>query len=251
MSPRESRPIGQEFQTRTLTRGGNRVAPDDEKTAEIRKYLLEAAQHCFERYGLGKTTMEDVAAAANVSRPTLYRYFKNRDGLVLAVLLEALEDFNQQARDLIARQPNFALAVTDALVLAVQVGIENPYVRMALGPESFSLSSRLIGASKSFHDLAGQIWEPLLRRGIESGEARGNLNLKTACRWLVDIEFLMATRVLEGSMELRHVPKLIREYVLPGFLAAPEPADGGKGRRPRRSDGMDRRGLSAAAHPNS
>ena len=38
-----------------------------------------------ERFGLAKTTVEDVAQAAELSRATVYRQFGNRDALLLAV----------------------------------------------------------------------------------------------------------------------------------------------------------------------
>ena len=47
---------------------------------------LDAAASCYTRFGLAKTTVEDVAQAAGVSRATLYRHFKNRDELLVAVI---------------------------------------------------------------------------------------------------------------------------------------------------------------------
>jgi hypothetical protein len=37
-------------------------------------------------------------------------------------------------------------------------------------------------------------------------------------RWLVDVEFLFATRILDGTMTLDAVPDMARRYVLPGLL---------------------------------
>src|SRR3546814_653757 len=60
-------------------------APFD--TDAARERLINAAEACFLRYGVMKTTVEDVAAHANVSRATVYRYFAGRDELILGVLL--------------------------------------------------------------------------------------------------------------------------------------------------------------------
>ena len=56
-----------------------------------RQRLLDAAEACIDRYGLAKTTVEDIATEAKVSRATIYRYFDNRDELVLAVVLRSLD----------------------------------------------------------------------------------------------------------------------------------------------------------------
>ena len=41
--------------------------------------VLDAAQRCLHRHGVRKTTMEDIARAAGMSRPAVYQYVRNRD----------------------------------------------------------------------------------------------------------------------------------------------------------------------------
>ncbi len=52
---------------------------------EQRETILEAAQALFLQQGLEDTTMVDIAAAAGITKVTLYRYFPNRDEIALAV----------------------------------------------------------------------------------------------------------------------------------------------------------------------
>ena len=52
-----------------------------------RERILQAAFTCVGRYGLAKTTVEDAARAAGLSRATVYRYFPGgRDQLVREVV---------------------------------------------------------------------------------------------------------------------------------------------------------------------
>ena len=48
--------------------------------------ILDAALVEFDRYGIRKVTLEDVARRAGVSRTTIYRRFANRDELIAAVM---------------------------------------------------------------------------------------------------------------------------------------------------------------------
>ncbi len=41
--------------------------------------VLDAAYACFVRYGIRKTTMEDIAVAACMSRPAVYQYVRSKD----------------------------------------------------------------------------------------------------------------------------------------------------------------------------
>ncbi len=64
---------------------GSAVAAADE-SSEVQRRLLDAAEACFAQFGLRKTTMEDVARSAGMSRATVYRHFENRDDLLMSVV---------------------------------------------------------------------------------------------------------------------------------------------------------------------
>jgi AcrR family transcriptional regulator len=53
-----------------------------------RTLLLETAQLLFLRDGYNATTMEGIAAAADVSKATLYKYFPDKDELFFALVSE-------------------------------------------------------------------------------------------------------------------------------------------------------------------
>src|SRR6266567_4433251 len=56
-----------------------------------RAAILDAAAHVLSEHG-GRTSMADVAAAAGVSRATLYRYYPDREALLDALAAQALAD---------------------------------------------------------------------------------------------------------------------------------------------------------------
>lgn len=49
-----------------------------------RQRIIQAARARFRHYGIQKTTMQEVAGDADVAVGTLYRYFKDKDDLVVA-----------------------------------------------------------------------------------------------------------------------------------------------------------------------
>lgn len=60
--------------------------------------ILEAAQSVFARYGVGKTTMNDIAREAGVARQTLYNSYPGKDEVVRAVVQNSFEQtFSQVA----------------------------------------------------------------------------------------------------------------------------------------------------------
>lgn len=55
--------------------------------------ILDAALAKAETFGIRRTTMEDVARAAGVSRITVYRYFESKDVLISSVVLREARRF--------------------------------------------------------------------------------------------------------------------------------------------------------------
>lgn len=63
---------------------------------EAKKRIVEAGLEVMYEKGYCKTTMEDIAKRLNVSKPALYRYFKNKDELVI----ESANYLQTQYRDI-------------------------------------------------------------------------------------------------------------------------------------------------------
>ncbi|UCD28337.1 MAG: TetR/AcrR family transcriptional regulator [Planctomycetota bacterium] len=56
------------------------------KAEDRREQLLESAAHCFARYGYRGTTTVKIAAEAGISEPIIYRHFKNKHDLFIALI---------------------------------------------------------------------------------------------------------------------------------------------------------------------
>ena len=65
--------------------------PGDESETGRREHVLDAALLTFSRYGYRKASMEDVARAADISRPGLYFYFASKRDLFRAAVTQALD----------------------------------------------------------------------------------------------------------------------------------------------------------------
>src|SRR5690242_3313972 len=78
--------------------------------------ILEAAFSCVADLGLGRTTMDDVARTAGVSRQTVYRYYASKEQLVMALVLREEEKFLDGIREAFARDRDLEQALEDGLL---------------------------------------------------------------------------------------------------------------------------------------
>lgn len=62
---------------------------------ENKNRIIQTAIEAFKSKGIVATTMSDIAKLANYDRRTIYRYFANKDELVLEVVVWILKDWNE------------------------------------------------------------------------------------------------------------------------------------------------------------
>ena len=182
--------------------------------------ILEAADACFNRYGPAKTSMADVAAAARISRGTVYRYFKDRDELIAAYVDWTGDRFLELVRTRIDQLPTFEAQLTELAVLARApqraLGAEFPVVKLPAETTALMLtvhSDPLVRKSIDF-------LIPYIREAKKRGELRSSLDPREAAEWLAHVIFTVVdmpgvTFDADRPAELR---RFVRRYVVRGLV---------------------------------
>jgi AcrR family transcriptional regulator len=102
-----------------------------------RERLLEVAARCIARNGIAGTGIAHVALEAGVSRPTVYRYFKDREELIRSVLLQAGLRLASQVQDQIRSVAHPGEKAVEATVFTLRAIRENPVLRQVWQPAMF------------------------------------------------------------------------------------------------------------------
>jgi AcrR family transcriptional regulator len=112
--------------------------------AEARRFLLDVARGCVERFGLSKASLSDVAEAAGVTRQTVYRYFANADDLFQSAAVLASGGFHERLRERVLARDSLAERMVETLVLAVQEIPGDPHLSgLVKSQDHFTVSSAL------------------------------------------------------------------------------------------------------------
>ncbi len=83
--------------------------------------ILRAAGDLFGRRGYGSVQVDDVARAAGVGKPTLYRYFASKEALFLQVFGDALEALEAELEAIRGREGSQRAALAAMLERLVDV----------------------------------------------------------------------------------------------------------------------------------
>ena len=63
------------------------------KKEQVKENIGNAAMECFERYGLEKTTLDDIAKTVGLNKTSLYYYYKNKEDIFIEVAIREGESF--------------------------------------------------------------------------------------------------------------------------------------------------------------
>ena len=74
--------------------------PEFKKDDIVRAEILKAAERVFQKWGINKTTMEDIAREAGKGKSTLYYYYQSKDEIFDAVVVNEFERILKKAKEL-------------------------------------------------------------------------------------------------------------------------------------------------------
>lgn len=94
----------------------------------LSEQILDAAREQFMTFGLRRSTVDDVAKQAGVSRVTVYRRFGNKDSLVSACLLREYRRFVVEVDRAVAPLPTTEDRIVEGFVTVLRHIREHPLV---------------------------------------------------------------------------------------------------------------------------
>ena len=136
-----------------------------------RRRILEATYACVARWGLSKTTVEDAARQAAVSRATVYRYFPGgRDELIAAVVHWQYIEFFTRLYEELHEAESLEEVLERGLVFARRAILEHEVLQKVLQTEPDMLLPRLtVEATRTVSAVSAFLVPYLLRHGLAAG----------------------------------------------------------------------------------
>jgi len=151
----------QPARSRAAAEGGAPVTQD----LTVRERILEAGYACVARYGMAKTTVEDVARESGLSRATLYRYFPGgKDQLLRDVIAWETGRFFGRLAEAVAGAPDFVHLLEEALMFAHRAVEEHEVLQKVLQTEPERLLPQLTVESERILVFIRRFLVPYLER---------------------------------------------------------------------------------------
>lgn len=191
-------------------------APSDSDQA--RERLIDAAEACFERFGVMKTTIEDVAGEARVSRATVYRYFEGRDELLLAVLIREGRRFLDRLTEILENEEDFGTALVEGVIFTVAAIRDDDKLALLFTPDAAGTTGSVAGASEAIFALTADFMRPFIEQAATNGRLRPGLEVDEASEWMLRtvLSFLMVQG--PGERDEKALRKYLATYFVPAVV---------------------------------
>ncbi|SHK73438.1 transcriptional regulator, TetR family [Pseudonocardia thermophila] len=195
--------------------------PQNDREARTRRLIVDAARLTFERVGIRRATMDDIAGAAGVSRKTVYNYYENKPRLIGEVIAA------ESLRVALAAQAqiDLSLPAEELLVEAKMIWLvtarDNRWVRLLLTPEALEISAQTLEQSDRVRSVMRRFWEPILEPIEAAGRLRADLD--ETVEWLSLQHFVLLSRPSFLAGDDERARRLLRTFLVPAVL---RPADG-------------------------
>ncbi|MCK0092581.1 TetR/AcrR family transcriptional regulator [Rhodococcus sp. HNM0563] len=187
----------------------------------VRTRLLDAAHEQFCRSGIQRSSMEEVARRANLSRVTLYRRFETKDALVEQVLLrEFRRYFDRFLVDI-----RSARTVADRIVLGFVSSLTairtNSLIGGLLDAEPTLLAGLLVDDGRMLA-IARQFVAGQLRREQQADTISREMDIDLTAEMMVRIaaSFLMAPTDLVDLDDQDQLSVIARQFIVPMVVSS-------------------------------
>ncbi|MEN3317049.1 MAG: hypothetical protein V7643_450 [Mycobacterium sp.] len=183
---------------------------------DTRELIVESAFDCFRRQGLNKTTIVDIARTADISRSTVYEYFRDKAEIVEACAEHSSQRFYRE----MARAMGRGESLEEKLALAaVFVTRARRFVEPEMYFDADEVSLLLTKNAAVLLSECGEFLAPYLTAAKLTGEVRKDLDVVAAGEWFARMLFsLFSTPSSTLNMDDEAiVADFVRSHVVRGF----------------------------------
>lgn len=197
---------------------GTSEAGDRDRPANAAR-ILEAADECFARYGLNKTSMEDIAREAGMSRRSVYRHFPDKAALFGEVAAARTRTFLDEIVRRTAEVEGLSAQIEEVARLTNRFIREDPISAAMAREDPDSLARTVSTGARPLLAMAMDAIIPLIETARDVGEVRADLDVRRAAEWIARMIFsLSATPSVTFDIgDPDQTAAFIREFLLSGL----------------------------------
>ncbi|HEY3686572.1 MAG TPA: TetR/AcrR family transcriptional regulator [Streptosporangiaceae bacterium] len=192
------------------------------RATTVRERIVRAAEECFESHGVAKTTVETIAAAAGMSRATVYRHFSGgKDEVIREVVVRDVGDFLAEAEKRLRGRVSAGDALVDSIMGAVAFVRGRPRLALLFAPEFAGQTGKITGGDAALAELVTAYVRPYFDQAQAAGQIRAEVDVADAVELVLRIVFSLITVPSPQQRTDTETRRFVRTCVVSALVTTP------------------------------
>jgi AcrR family transcriptional regulator len=196
------------------------AAGSETLAAQTRTKVLTAAHASLTEVGIRRTSVEDVARRAGVSRATVYAHFRNKQTLVTTVLQSNAASLRGRLAERLDRASSFGEQLAIAAEATVLPQPDSLLLSLKEGePELLALIT--LTEAHSWIEHSAHFWLPRVKAAQSRGELDADLDADAAAEWvartLYAASVVPSQRIDLQTQRVGQIADYVREFLTYGL----------------------------------
>jgi len=162
--------------------------------------------------------MEDVARAAGMSRATVYRYFENRDALLLGVASRQASSLAAEAINYLAQFNTISDWLVEGLLFTLREIPERPVFASLVTSLDSRASGNLFLGSTGLVQIGVNVLRPMFGNAQAQGLLRDGVDPEMLVEWLLRMLWTYLNAPSQVATDEEGMRKLFRMMLIPAVL---------------------------------
>ncbi len=191
----------------------------DEPVTDTRERIIATAQALFGRFGLRKTTLDEIIRRANIAKGTFYKYFSNKEVLFMEVVARESATMTTLIRQAVREAPTPQDRITAYLKTRVRTVAELANLYEVTREAVSDYWPRCEGIRKSHLLEEQRIVQSVLEDGVSAGTFDIPAPELTASAVVIAARGLESSWMLEANLlEIEEGADILLEVLFKGIL---------------------------------
>ena len=176
---------------------------------------MAAAARVFERRGYADATLDDIAAEAGVSKPTVYQYVSSKQRLLETIVEQAIYPLREGIEQIVGSTAGAGDKLEAYVRLHVNSAARYRAYYLVLMADQHQLSPQGLRNYQSWARQVNRSAEQLLRQGVDEGLVRPDIDIPIAvnllnsaltsiARWYHPTDRLKPDQIHDQVMKILH-----------------------------------------------
>ncbi|MBK5195246.1 MAG: TetR/AcrR family transcriptional regulator [Proteiniphilum sp.] len=143
---------------------------------EVKERIIEKAGDLFYQYGIKNTSMDELASSLGISKRTIYENFKDKEDILLSLLMQLKQDRDKQFSGFLSEEYN----VVEIFIKIIEIQQATPLCNVKFFQDIHKYYPRAGKMMQEEFDKNNAHLRRFLQNGIEQGFIRKDLNVDVA-----------------------------------------------------------------------